>query len=276
MATGPAAPENSAVPLRHRTSVSELDAAKLAAIRTAFADLMAVTDERGYQFFAGLHGLPLPAWCDRFAHGRPWFLHWHRAYLWRFELALRQNGKHDVSLPFWDWLSEPGLPPAYTDEQTPDGGDNPLLSVRINDIALQEGAGADRPRTRALAQRPDTFRELGGVPLPTRADIDTVLAFDDFPSFSGALEDWHGQVHVWVGGHMSDVPFAAYDPIFWAHHVMIDRLWRIWQVDHPSASLPLSLSQTVMQPFGVTAQGTIEPNALGYDYAISAVDIPVN
>jgi len=276
MATGPATPQNSAVPVRHRTSVSELDAAKLAAVRTAFTDLMAIDDERGYQFFAGLHGLPLPAWCDRFAHGQPWFLHWHRAYIWRFELALRQNGKHDVSLPFWDWVSEPGLPAAYTDQQTPDGEANPLLSGRIADVALQEGSQAEIERTRELSERPATFREPGGVPLPSPDEIELVLALDDFPSFSGELEFWHGQVHVWVGGHMSDVPFAAYDPLFWAHHAMIDRLWRIWQVKHHGASLPLRLSETVMQPFGVTAQGTVEANALGYDYAISATDIPVS
>jgi tyrosinase len=276
MATGPATPENSAVPLRHRISVSELDAEQLKAFRAAVADLLTIGDERGYQFFAGLHGLPLPAWCDRFAHGRPFFLHWHRAYLWRFELALRQNGKHDVSMPYWDWISEPGLPAAYADDQTPEGDANPLRSVRINDLALQEGSRAERPKTRALAERPDTFRQPGGVPLPTAEDIARVMAFADFPSFAGELENWHGQVHVWVGGHMSDVPFAAYDPIFWAHHTMIDKLWRIWQRDHPGASLPGRLNETVMQPFGVTAQGTLEPNALGYDYAISATDIPVN
>lgn len=276
MATGPATPENSAVPVRHRPSVSELDVAQLAAFRTAVADLLSINDERGYQFFAGLHGLPLPAWCDRFAHGQPWFLHWHRAYLWRFELALRQNGKHDVSLPFWDWASESELPAAYTDELTPDGEANPLVSVRINDVALREGAQAERERTRDLSQRPDTFREPGGVALPTAETINGLLEIDDFPTFSGELEGWHGQVHVFVGGHMSDVPFAAYDPIFWTHHAMIDRLWRLWQVKHHGASLPLRLSETVMQPFGVTAQGTIEPNALGYDYALSATDIPVS
>jgi tyrosinase len=148
--------------------------------------------------------------------------------------------------------------------------------VRINDVALQEGSRADGERTRELSERPDTFREPGGVPLPSPEDIERVMARPDFPSFSGELEAWHGQIHMWVGGQMTDVPFAAYDPIFWAHHAMIDRLWRIWQVEHHGASLPRRLGETVMQPFGVTAQGTIEPNALGYDYAISATDIPVN
>lgn len=28
---------------------------------------------------------------------------------------------------------------------------------------------------------------------------------------------------------MSDPAWAAYDPLFWAHHCMVDRAWRIWQ-----------------------------------------------
>lgn len=276
MATAAASSQEPAVPVRQRTNISELGAEQLKEFRAAVADMQAITDERGYQFFAGLHGLPLPAWCDRFAHGLPMFLHWHRAYLWRFELALRQNGKFDVSLPFWDWINEPDLPAAYTDEQTPEGDPNPLRSVTINDIALQQGAQAEGPRTRFLSQFPETFREPGGTELPTAQDIANMFAFRDFPSFSNELEGWHGSVHIWVGGHMTDVPFAAYDPIFWAHHTMIDRLWRIWQVDNHGASLPRNLSEVVMQPFGVTVAGTVEPNALGYDYALSATDIPVN
>jgi tyrosinase len=47
----------------------------------------------------------------------------------------------------------------------------------------------------------------------------------NFPS----LESIHDSIHVWVGGpmparrpapagHMSDVPYAAFDPVFWLHH----------------------------------------------------------
>ncbi|KAB8274760.1 common central domain of tyrosinase-domain-containing protein [Aspergillus minisclerotigenes] len=60
------------------------------------------------------------------------------------------------------------------------------------------------------------------------------------------LEAIHNNVHNWVGGfmfsrpgrhdlklwgagHMSSVPVAAFDPIFWLHHCNIDRLTAIWQ-----------------------------------------------
>jgi hypothetical protein len=45
-----------------------------------------------------------------------------------------------------------------------------------------------------------------------------VLELRDFLDFSSALEALHDRVHVWVGGHMGLIPFAAFDPIFWAHH----------------------------------------------------------
>ncbi|KAM5350817.1 hypothetical protein ACJ41O_007322 [Fusarium nematophilum] len=52
-----------------------------------------------------------------------------------------------------------------------------------------------------------------------------------------SLEYIHNNVHNIVGGsdykygvgHMSDVPVAAFDPIFWLHHTQIDRLLAMWQ-----------------------------------------------
>ncbi|KAI6760465.1 hypothetical protein HG530_009325 [Fusarium avenaceum] len=57
-----------------------------------------------------------------------------------------------------------------------------------------------------------------------------------------SLEYIHNNVHNLTGGndytsgmgHMSDVPVAAFDPIFWLHHVQIDRLLAIWQCLYPN------------------------------------------
>lgn len=40
---------------------------------------------------------------------------------------------------------------------------------------------------------------------------------------------------------MGQIVYAAFDPIFWAHHCMIDPLWRIWQLRHPGALPPARL-----------------------------------
>ncbi len=265
-----------AVPVRHRPSVTEMTSAALAELRAAFKALQQTDDERGYQHLAGLHGLPLPFYCDQ-AHGQPAFLPWHRAYLYRFELALRSTG-HDVMLPWWDWVTVRRIPAAYQDLPA---GRNPLESVDIDPLALAqgrrgEGDAGDSDEVR-LARIPGTIREpgRGGSRLPTAREIEAVMAYDDFTSFTSKLEDYHGNVHVWVGGHMGDIPFAAYDPIFWAHHCMIDRLWRMWQLRHPQASFPQNVAKQVMEPFNLTAAGVLDPTTIGYDYVSSSTAIPV-
>ena len=280
MATGALSAQQPAVPVRYRPSIDELTEADLAELRAAFADLQKLSDDRGYQYYSGLHGLPLPAWCDKFAHGKPTFLHWHRAYLWRFEMALREAG-HDVVVPWWDWVANPQIPEAFAAETTPDGEPNPLYSVRINDVALQQGAnGQGDDRAVVLSRFPDTFREPGlpRTSLPTQAEVDEAMSYADFPTFSDVVDGIHGAVHMWVGGHMTDVPFAAYDPIFWTHHSAVDRLWRLWQQAHRGASLPRNLADETMLPFPKKAAELIEVTSLGYDYARSdtVIDVPAN
>jgi len=273
MATGAPTPQRQAVPVRHRPNIAEMTAPQIAEFRTALAKLQKWTDDRGYQRWAGVHGLPGQMYCD-LAHGQPSFLPWHRAYLYRFERALRDTG-HDVMLPWWDWTKTREVPAAYRETKRPDGKPNPMSSVRINDLALQQGANATRPRTRFLAGKPDTFRESGlpGTRLPTHAQITRVLGYHDFGRFTGNLEDYHGNVHIWAGGHMTDIPYAAYDPLFWAHHCMIDRLWRMWQLDNDQVSIPASLRNQVMEPFHLTAGQVLDPTTLGYDYALSFAQV---
>jgi tyrosinase len=75
---------------------------------------------------------------------------------------------------------------------------------------------------------------------------------------------------------MGDIPFAAYDPIFWAHHTMIDRVWRLWQLRYPDApSLPSTLTNQVMAPFGLAAGGTLDVTTLGYDYASASTVVKI-
>jgi tyrosinase len=274
--TGAPSPVQPAVPLRHRPSITEMTDPELAALRAAFADMASRDDERGYQFMAGLHGLPLPMYCD-LAHGRPAFLPWHRAYLYRFELELRRG--HDVMLPWWDWIGAPHVPDSYQQAGQPK---NALSSMPINQQARDQGErgegtdGQDEEELR-LATLADTIREphRPGTRLPSKTEIERVMGYRDFSSFTSKLEDYHGMVHVYVGGHMGDIPFAAYDPIFWAHHCMIERLWRMWQLRHPQASFPENVAVEVMEPFNLTAGEVLDPTKLGYDYVTSTTSIPV-
>ena len=104
--------------MRFRRNAATLTAGQLRALRHAFAAVYAIHDDRGYDRWAGIHGLPLPIGCDN-AHGTPYFLPWHRAYLYFFERALRDQVPNAM-LTWWDWRRPtvaPAIPPAFADRR---------------------------------------------------------------------------------------------------------------------------------------------------------------
>ncbi|KAG6363418.1 hypothetical protein INS49_008517 [Diaporthe citri] len=53
-----------------------------------------------------------------------------------------------------------------------------------------------------------------------------------------SLENLHDNLHALLGGsqgHMTIVPFSAFDPLFFLHHCNVDRIFALWQVFHPDA-----------------------------------------
>jgi tyrosinase len=230
-----------------------------------------LADDRGYAHHAGIHGLPLPIGCDN-AHNTPYFLPWHRAYLYFFERALRDRVPNS-SLVWWDWQTGPSRPAKLPEPYRParaGGKANPLHSAKVSKVALDQG------RASGVVVNPKTRREPAGRSgLPSSAEIEDVLARRQFTDFSRALEQLHGRVHVWVGGHMEMIPFAAFDPIFWAHHTMVDRIWRLWQLRHPGSNPPASILDEALPPFRMTVRQTLSVTALGYDYAAASASAPV-
>ncbi|KAI5925049.1 tyrosinase [Camillea tinctor] len=90
------------------------------------------------------------------------------------------------------------------------------------------------------------------------------------------LEFIHNNIHYWVGGdggHMSQIPVATFDPVFWLHHCNIDRLFAIWQTLNPDkwfvadSQKPFDqkvigmgdvvTSKTPLRPFHKDVQGTV-------------------
>ena len=256
---------------RLRYGVHNLTAAQLGDLRKAHAGQMAISDNRGYQFLAGLHGMP-GNWCwhhqgnAKTAKHLQLFLPWHRAYLYNFEMGLRDRVA-GVTLPWWDWTLRPprqkGLPDAYAARKVGNAV-NPLASFRIN-----------LPSTNPPVMGP-TRRQPGSVnDLPTQADVTNALGLGDWMDFTAALEDIHDQVHGWVGGHMGMVPVAAFDPVFWAHHCMIDRVWWLWQVKFGNANIPADLLDVPLAPFNMKVRDVLNVNSLGYDYAAGGTAVPI-
>src|SRR4051812_13281980 len=175
-----------------RRSARRLTAEQLALLRQAFGAAMEISDERGYNYFAGIHGLPRPIGCDN-AHGTPYFLPWHRAYLYFFERSLRDRVR-DASLVWWDWRVH-DIPDVFAQESDPDRQANPLLSAAVDPLALEQGRRARPP----IEMEPNTVRQPGEPPpLPTKQEVTRIMRLGDFGDFSQAAEGLHDRVHGWV------------------------------------------------------------------------------
>lgn len=281
-------------------------APRLNAFRDAFAQFQALGDDRSYRYFASLHGLTQPIWCEHGTtigneyQGSLLFLPWHRAFLYYFELALQTRlGPRftqqaatnpdfaNVGLPWWDWSSDEshrdGIPPAYS-SATVDGQPNVLASSEIPvanspipigvwSNALTQTVRERIPGTLTGGATPRTVRDPGPPDeLPRRSTVDSiVLTQPNYESFTNSAELVHNDVHGWVGGSMSVVPTSAFDPIFWSHHCMIDRLWYIWQNSPQGEQPPAQILDTVLAPFPMTVADTLNINLLGYEYAVQSI-----
>ena len=255
----------------YRLQVAGVDVQHMLRFRKALAQAEATSDNRGYNFIAGYHGAP--GWycwhhqaSRRVAVQARLFLPWHRAYLSHLELTLQQLvGDMQVSLPWWDWTVDRQVPAAYAAPEV-EGAPNPLYRTHV--VVTSANPQIDR----------DTERDPGGNPqaqLPTANDINGLLDTTDWASFSDFLENFHDSVHAWVGGDMDDVTTAAYDPIFFAHHCMIDRVWAMWQDRHGNGNFPADLLDLPLQPFGKVVRDVLSVQALGYEYAATATEVPI-
>jgi tyrosinase len=276
---------------RIRKEVNSLTWEELQNFRAAFATIMNLpnTDYRSFSYYAGLHGFPyyLCQHEPRDIEGWPLvhlFLPWHRAYLYFLEKNL-QDWFPSVTIPYWDWRSssieDQRLPRAFSDETIDNAGaqPNPLVRFFIN----YPESGIRRYTTRYSGQF-----VMGIVDLPSYEEIDMILntPTEHFEDFSEALRNIHNRVHLWTGGNVIDgsgnltngdmtvVPFAAFDPIFFSHHCMIDRIWWLWQKRNGIGEIPDYYRNISLAPFeNGTVERFLDIYALGYDYGEEAIPI---
>lgn len=241
-----------------RKSVYDLSPDEVVALQATFAGLQAITDNRGYQYLASIHGLN-QYFC---AHGNPLFLIWHRPYLVMVEQAM-QAVTPGIGLPYWDWTSAraeaEGIPAIFTAVTyvNPTSGKtlpNPLLSAAISFANPNKWT--------------QTFRSP--APLSGLAALRTLVAKANqattYTRFCPQTEQPHNGLHGWVGGCMGQVPYAAFDPVFWVHHCFIEKLFCDWQ-DRVGASIPTSIAGKALAPFSTTTDAVWNYKALGYRYA---------
>ena len=256
------------------------------AVRDAYRKMQAFTptDNRSWVYWSAFHGFNR---YDCWHHGRvgpgrgtqfeyDLFLPWHRAYLVSFDHAVRDQDAGAI-LAWWDWTSasahEVGVPLSYQED---DASDNPLATGVLPAI------GGDPPRrTKRFpgdpAELPFMDRPNPAVGLPS---VESILELSQFVDFSNQLQNVHDFIHGWTGGtnpenpdeggDMGSIAVSAFDPIFWAHHAMIDRLWYLWQLKWGVNNVPADYLDKVLAPFPFTVRDVLDVRELGYDYAVSA------
>ncbi len=243
----------------------EVEQSNIAALASAYTTMQGHSegDNRSWIYWSEFHGFNR---FDCWHHGTqgqqhyPYdlFLPWHRAYLLYFELTAFA-GDPGVALPWWDWTSalshRQGIPTAFDDEP-------PLASGPV-----PPSLRTTPPRTTRSPGNPEE--------LPSGQTIETILAIPSFEEFSRELQNQHDLVHGWTGGDMGAVATSAFDPIFWSHHTMIDRLWYLWQLRHGVDNIPPNYLNLVLAPWSLTVKDVLSVAALGYTYGAARVLIPI-
>jgi polyphenol oxidase len=225
-------------PVRVRKSAFELDQNEIARLKAAYAALRNVYRDDPRSWYQqglvhcwycsgainGLNGMEI--------HGGWWFLPWHRAYLYFHEQTLASLiGDPSFALPYWDWdtSGRDRFPEVYMD---PADATNPLFDpTRRVGPSDRIPAAFVGPSVIQNVMSAASFSDFGGS-----SDQGAVDSAGN-PAQMGQLEGApHGGVHVWVtdptafGGasNMGALATAAFDPVFFAHHANIDRLWDVW------------------------------------------------
>jgi tyrosinase len=144
-------------------------------------------------------------------HTVPYFLAWHRGFLYRIESQMRKiSGSSGLSVPYWDYYQDPVMPAEFTDTTSP----LYITNRKSTDV------------TNALTLAPFA---------------DTVVNFQRglVGAFETSLETQpHNPVHNLIGGAMGSVTVSPRDPIFWSHHANVDRLWAAWVAAGNGRTMP--------------------------------------
>lgn len=277
MAPVAASPASNAIVLR-----PSAEQADIAPLRDAYGKMQAIkaADNRSWIYWAEYHGFDRYDCWHHSGTGPPpgrdypydLFLPWHRAYLLYFEHAVRDQNEAAIP-PWWDWTTkssqQEGIPKAYAEAGVA-GQSNPLASGPMPAIPGEESVTRTARSPGPPAELPKLNRptpEPEGEPLPS---VEAVLALSSYVDFSKQIQNIHDAVHGWVGGQMGVIATAAFDPIFWAHHAMIDRLWYLWQLRYGVTNIPPHYAEETLAPFGLTVSEVLDVHALGYEYASSS------
>jgi hypothetical protein len=190
------------------------------------------------------------------------FLPWHRMFVFFFEQLVRKaSGDPNFTLPYWDYTKTGPtyavIPPDFTKATDPTYA--PLYVDKRN-----PGVNKGNP-----------------IAVPGRLNLDSLekCVYSSVGNVAGfCLEldsKLHGYVHDDTGNNMNmgAIEWAAYDPVFWAHHSNIDRIWASWNAGgrkNPTDSSFLIKEFVFADTSGNKVKATVKDfldiTKLGYSY----------
>ncbi|TFK95923.1 Di-copper centre-containing protein [Pterulicium gracile] len=187
------------------------------------------------------------------------FLPFHRWFLNTVEQRLRSDCGYKGPLGYWDWTRDAsnGIQKFSIFDGNRQYGLG-SLGRASNNFVVTDGAWAGQqlvyPSLHTIKRNFTTtpFREGRMQPefaitkpnmnvndAVKASAVDAVIKGNkgDFAKFYNQfdiLEGFHSGVHFSMGGDMGDTSYSPNDPLFFLHHGMLDRVWALWQNQHPS------------------------------------------
>ncbi len=239
-------------PVRRRLRTGSTDVNNAIAIYKNAVTLMKAlpsSNPRSWAAQSALHGT-ISGGFNFCQHGTNHFFSWHRAYLFFFEQICQElTGEKSFGLPYWNWNQDPAMHAEFTNPASP------LFHPRNN-------------------------TSVAGNSAFTNSTLNPIFADSNFFTFGSQIEGTpHNTTHVVVGGDMV-TGGSPLDPVFWAHHCMVDYCWAKWNIEldndntNNSAWIDTSWNHFVDgkgEPTTVSAGITTLMPLLSYRYESSAV-----
>ena len=262
----------------------------LEAMNVAFKKMRAMSCDKGLSWYyqGAMHNIPVTingqnklcevyqksadklwAWGDCTHNGtqnaKLHFLLWHRMYIWHLEKIVRElSGKADFALPYWNYGQQNTMPSLLSNTQTSlyeqarytvlnNGQPIPDKNVAdielaINELRTNPTFAGDAGFSRSMEGSPHGYMHdlIGGeYAIPTESFFNEIYQLENY------------------SGLMANVPSAGFDPVFWLHHSMVDRVWESWDVS-PYGQRP-TLAELEKYPWQYEF---IEPNGEKVTYTV--------
>ncbi|GMI72505.1 hypothetical protein HRI_000919800 [Hibiscus trionum] len=224
------------------------------------------------------------------------FFPFHRLYLYFYERILgKLIGDPDFALPFWNWDSPKGMTiPAIYADSTSSVYDAKRNASHQPPVLVDLDYSSDKNLSKEEMIKANLcvmYRQMvkGSKTKTLFHGKEYRMGYAPDPG-AGTIENGiHLSVHKWVGDptqplkeDMGNFYSAGYDPLFYAHHANLDRMWNLWKTKLPKQNTDFTDADWLDSSFlfydenanlvRVRVRDCIDSKNLGYDY--QSVNIP--